>query len=112
MPFIFCSMTWVTLSSTVLEDAPGYVALMVTAVGAIFGYCDMGRLTMDKMPASMMMMAMTQAKTGRSMKNLAIMRAPDPYCCCTVLCSAGCSDLWPGASFSVEVGQGSFLGGV
>ncbi len=34
------------------------------------GYCDMGRLYMARPPASMMMMAMTHAKTGRSKKNL------------------------------------------
>jgi hypothetical protein len=34
------------------------------------GYWDMGRLYMAKPPVSMMMMAMTHAKTGRSRKNL------------------------------------------
>ena len=34
------------------------------------GYCEMGRLYMARAPAIMMMMAMTQAKTGRSKKNL------------------------------------------
>ena len=72
MPFIFCSTTWVTVSSMVLGEAPGYTAVMVMAVGAMRGYCEMGRRRMDSAPASMMMMAMTQAKTGRSMKNLAM----------------------------------------
>src|SRR5690606_16337655 len=36
------------------------------------GYCDTGRFRMDRVPASMMTMAMTQAKIGRSMKNFAM----------------------------------------
>ncbi|WP_448206766.1 TetR/AcrR family transcriptional regulator C-terminal domain-containing protein [Azospirillum sp. sgz302134] len=43
---------------------------MDTVGGAIFGYCSTGRRRIASAPASMMTMAMTQAKTGRSMKNL------------------------------------------
>jgi hypothetical protein len=38
--------------------------------GAMGGYCDMGRLKIASPPATMRMMAMTQAKTGRFRKNL------------------------------------------
>src|SRR5690554_4699579 len=71
-PVIFCSMTWVTESSTALADAPGYCALIAIAGGAMAGYCDTGSFRMDSAPASMMTMAMTHAKMGRSMKNLAM----------------------------------------
>ena len=43
-PVIFCSMIWVTLSSTVLAEAPGYMARIEIDGGAIGGYCDTGRL--------------------------------------------------------------------
>ncbi len=65
-------MTCVTVSSTVFAEAPGYVAVMLIAGGAMLGYCAMGRLVIESAPASIMMMAMTHAKTGRSMKNLDI----------------------------------------
>src|SRR3954470_4427820 len=45
------------------------MALTTTAGGAMVGYCSMGRLKAAMPPASMMTMARTQAKTGRSMKN-------------------------------------------
>src|SRR6185312_5584838 len=45
------------------------MALTTTAGGAMVGYCSMGRLEAAMPPASMMTMARTQAKTGRSMKN-------------------------------------------
>jgi len=37
--------------------------------GATFGYCATGRNGMAMTPASMMKIATTHAKTGRSMKN-------------------------------------------
>jgi hypothetical protein len=40
--------------------------------GAMLGYCATGRFLMDSTPANMMMMAITQAKTGRLIKKLAI----------------------------------------
>jgi len=49
---------------------------MVTCGGAITGYCDTGRRSMDSVPASMMMMAITHAKMGRSIKNLAMNKNP------------------------------------
>jgi hypothetical protein len=42
-PLSFCSMTCVTVSSSVLADAPGYVALIPIVGGAIAGYCEIGR---------------------------------------------------------------------
>jgi hypothetical protein len=41
---------------------------MLTLGGAMSGYCSTGRVKMPPMPASMMMIAITQAKMGRSMK--------------------------------------------
>ena len=70
MPLSFCSMTWVTVSSSVLASAPGYIAEMPISGGAIEGYCATGSWRMASPPASMMRMATTHAKMGRSMKNL------------------------------------------
>ena len=42
---------------------------METEGGAIDGYWAIGRVRIDRAPASMTTMAMTQAKIGRSMKN-------------------------------------------
>src|SRR6185436_13134918 len=69
MPLSRCSMTCVTVSSSVLADAPGYVAITEMVGGAMLGYCAMGRLVIESAPASMITIAMTHAKTGRSMKN-------------------------------------------
>ena len=74
MPFSFCSTTWVTVSCTVWADAPGYMALMVICGGAIGGYCETGSVLIDRRPASMTMMAITQAKIGRFIKNLGMER--------------------------------------
>ena len=60
------------------------------------GYCDMGRLYMARPPASMMMMAMTQAKTGRSRKNfdnIRRLRSIAPVRLWTVLAAPGLSFL-------------------
>src|SRR6267378_809426 len=76
MPLIFCSITCVTVSSRVFAEAPGKVALMVTVGAAIAGYCATGSDRMASTPASIRTMAMTNAKIGRSMKNLAMARAP------------------------------------
>src|SRR6218665_66613 len=43
--------------------------------GAMSGYCSSDMRLMDRPPASMMTMAMTQAKMGRSMKKRAIVRS-------------------------------------
>ena len=50
--------------------------LIITTDGsAMVGYCDTGRLVMDKAPASMMTMATTHAKIGRSIKKRAMLNA-------------------------------------
>src|SRR5450631_3661649 len=72
MPFSFCSTTWVTVSCTVWADAPGYTALMVICGGAIGGYWETGSVLTASRPASMIMMAITQAKIGRLMKKRGI----------------------------------------
>ena len=73
-------MTWVTVSSTVCADAPGYVALMRIEGGAIDGILLDRQLKMLRPPASMITIAMTQAKTGLSMKYFDMMkRDPELY---------------------------------
>ncbi len=49
---------------------------MAMAGGAILGYCATGRLRMDKAPAIIRTMAITQAKTGLSIKNFAMRWLP------------------------------------
>src|ERR1035441_824298 len=44
--------------------------------GAMGGYCETGRVWMARAPATIRMMAMTQAKTGRLRKNLDNMAPP------------------------------------
>ena len=78
-PLICCSITCVTVFSTVFADAPGYVALICTAGGAMVGYCAIGNVKTDAIPASIRMMAITHAKIGRSIKNFAMRRAPCYY---------------------------------
>ncbi len=41
---------------------------MLTVVGAICGYCEIDNVKIESAPASMMTMAITQAKIGLSMK--------------------------------------------
>src|SRR5208283_1551259 len=74
MPFSFCSTTWVTVSSTVWADAPGYTAFMVICGGAIGGYWETGSDLTARRPASMIMMAITQAKIGLFMKNFGMVQ--------------------------------------
>src|SRR6201986_5604258 len=65
-PVICCSITCVTVFSTVLADAPGYVALIWIAGGAIVGYCATGSVKIDAIPASIRMTAHKHAQTDRS----------------------------------------------
>jgi hypothetical protein len=44
--------------------------------GATVGYCDTGSLVIDTAPSTMMNRAITHAKMGRSIKNLAMGLAP------------------------------------
>ncbi len=47
---------------------PGSVARTMTEGGAMVGYIETGSCVIASPPASMMMIAMTHAKMGRSMK--------------------------------------------
>ena len=68
---------------------------MTTAGGAMAGYCETGRRRIDSAPASMMTMAMTQAKIGRSMKKRA-MTDPGYFAGAAGLAAAGVA--WSGAA--------------
>src|SRR5690606_16675975 len=72
IPFICCSITWVTVSCTVWADAPGYEVVIRICGGAMSGYWATGRLSIDNPPASIVTSAITHAKIGRSIKNRAI----------------------------------------
>jgi len=72
MPFICCSMTEVTVSCKISAEAPAYVAVTEIEGGAMLGYWATGNLVIARAPISTMRMETTQAKTGRSMKNLAM----------------------------------------
>src|SRR4051794_4459239 len=71
-PLSCCSITWTTVLCTVSAEAPGYVTLIEINGGAIAGYCAIGSERMERPPANMMTIAITQAKIGRSMKKLTI----------------------------------------
>src|SRR5712691_4276989 len=58
-----------TVRESVSALAPGSAAVIVTVGGAISGYCATGNTCQATSPASVMMIAMTEAKIGRSMKN-------------------------------------------
>ena len=59
-----------TVSATTRAFAPGYTVVTCTVGGVILGYCSIGRLYIATTPRITVMIAMTLAKTGRSMKNL------------------------------------------
>src|SRR5215467_3556523 len=59
-----------TVRDSVSALAPGSVAVMVTVGGAISGYCAIGSTCEATSPASVKMIEITDAKIGRSMKNL------------------------------------------
>src|SRR5438105_10205887 len=61
-----------TVSSSVCADAPGYTVDTTMVGGATVGYCAIGSLVMETLPITRMNSAITHAKTGRSMKNFAI----------------------------------------
>src|SRR5277367_2187246 len=68
-PLICCSSGVITVSAMVLGDAPGYWPLTTTVGGTISGYSLMGRFGMASRPATVINIARTVAKIGRSMKN-------------------------------------------
>ena len=61
-------MTCVTVSSMVLAEAPGYLAVTTTCGEAISGNWATGKALKAKAPAAITTMAKTQAKMGRLMK--------------------------------------------
>src|SRR5260370_808062 len=69
-PLTCCSMGAATVSATTLALAPGYDADTSTVGGAISGYCATGRVNRAIMPPRTTTMDRTDAKIGRSMKNL------------------------------------------
>ena len=68
-PLTCCSMGDATVSATVCALAPGYMAFTTTVGGVISGYCSMGSPSTATPPTIIVMIAMTLAKIGRSMKN-------------------------------------------
>src|SRR5262252_464106 len=75
-PCISCSLTLITLSSSVCAEAAGYTAETTIEGGATGGYCDTGSCVTATEPPTMMNRAMTHAKIGRSMKNVDMDRSP------------------------------------
>src|ERR1700743_3486351 len=68
-PLICCSSGVMTVSAMVFGEAPGYCPLTTTVGGTISGYSLIGSEGMASNPPTAMMMARTEAKIGRSMKN-------------------------------------------
>src|ERR1700742_5309881 len=58
-----------TVSAMVFGEAPGYWPLTTTVGGTISGYSLIGRLGIASKPATVIKIARTVAKIGRSMKN-------------------------------------------
>src|ERR1700722_8976236 len=58
-----------TVSAMVFGDAPGYWPLTTTVGGTISGYSLIGKFGIASKPATVIKMARTVAKIGRSMKN-------------------------------------------
>src|SRR3972149_9097887 len=75
-PFISRSITLITLSSSVCAEAPGYTAVTTMDGGATVGNREIGSCVVDTPPNTSMNSAITQAKTGRSMKNWAMNEPP------------------------------------
>src|ERR1700742_4199428 len=75
-PLICCSSGVITVSAMVLGDAPGYWPLTTTVGGTISGYSLIGRFGMASSPPTVIRMARTGAKIGRSMKNEEIFIVP------------------------------------
>ena len=68
MPLICSSRGRVTVSATTSLLAPGKLAWTCTCGGSTGGKWAVGSAVMDNAPTITMMMAMTDAKIGRSMK--------------------------------------------
>ncbi len=61
-----------TLFSTVSADAPVYVVEILMVGGAISGYWATGNDIIEPIPASIIIIEITQANIGRLIKNLPI----------------------------------------
>ncbi len=72
-PTTCCSIGAATVSATTCATAPGYVAVTWTFGGVISGYSAIGSRKAEMPPSRMMMIEITQARTGRSMKKRASM---------------------------------------
>src|SRR5215468_512925 len=70
-PLTCCSMGAATVSATTWALAPGYAQATWIVGGVMSGYWAIGRLTSASSPIRVITIEMTQAKTGRSMKNRA-----------------------------------------
>src|ERR1700719_1255977 len=71
---------------------------MEIAGGAMLGYCAMGSVVMASAPISMMTMASTQAKTGRSMKKLTM--AGGYFAAAWAVAAGGCAVFSSGGRYS------------
>src|ERR1051326_6134067 len=99
MPVSCCSMTCVTEFCTVSAEAPGNVAPILTAGGAMLGYCSIGNVVIESAPAIIMTIAITHAKTGRSMKK----REIDTSASCRPLLCGKCRRDRPDRNARAEV---------
>src|SRR5712671_403441 len=77
-PFICCSIGLATACSMVMASAPGYVVATMIWGGTISGNCASGSPRIETTPTITVMMAMTIATIGRSIKNVATRSAPGP----------------------------------
>src|SRR5579863_4944731 len=71
-PLTCCSIGCATVSTSVLALAPGYVVVTWIVGGVMFGYCATGSVNSATPPITSVRIAMTLARTGRSMKNFEI----------------------------------------
>src|SRR3954470_20446593 len=70
-PLICCSIGVATAFSTVSASAPTYVVSITISGGTMFGNCATGRPSIATAPMITMMIEITIATIGRSMKNRA-----------------------------------------
>src|SRR5690606_2859004 len=70
-PLICCSSGASTVSETISAEAPGYVTATLIVGGAICGNCATGRSGYENAPTSVITIAITVAKIGRSTKKCA-----------------------------------------
>src|SRR5579875_260522 len=73
-PFTCCSIGSATVSINACALAPGYRAVTTMVGGTTLGYCDTGSAKIATAPISTIRIAMTFARTGRSIKNFEIKR--------------------------------------